>query len=76
MKLNWAIKPANDPSKVRFDPGHFRTPIFDPTIDAAESPIPTLIIPLNCAKRLSKKNFFLMKSIYYFSIKTKFTIIS
>ncbi len=58
MKLNWAIKPANDPSKVRFDPGHFRTPIFDPTIDAAESPIPTLIIPLNCAKRLSKNNFF------------------
>ena len=52
-KRNCAIKPANDPSKVRFEPGHFRMPIFDPTIDAAESPMPTLIIPLNCARRLS-----------------------
>ncbi len=59
MKLNWAIKPANDPSKVRFDPGHLRVPIFDPTIDATESPTPTLIIPLNCAKRLSKIILFL-----------------
>ncbi len=52
---NWAIKPAIDPSNVRFDPGHFRVPIFDPTIDAAESPTPTLIIPLNCAKRRATK---------------------
>lgn len=54
ININWAIKPDSDPSNVRFVPGHFRVPIFDPIIDATESPIPTLNIPLNCAKRRSK----------------------
>ncbi len=64
IKINWAIKPPNEPSKVRFVPGHFRVPIFDPIIDASESPMPTLIIPLNCAKRLPKI-FSFCKSISY-----------
>lgn len=53
------MKPAIEPSRVRFRPGQQCLPMFDPTIDAIESPIPTLRTPLNCAKccaKLGKKH--------------------
>jgi len=70
---NWAINAANEPSNVRLLPGHFRLPIFEPTIDAAESPMPTLIIPLNCAngRSLNTKK----KERYKWNHSNLFTII-
>ena len=50
IKLNWDTRPAKEPSRVLSRPGRRCRPNFDPTIEAAESPIPTLMIPLNCAR--------------------------